>query len=178
MNCIHLHDDGQLYFAEKRIETDPLRYAGFEVRLAKRCTLRSFFRCLTIYPGLVALNPFLETFLVYLAKCPENGCRCDDIDHLALWRTVEIIGHPSPPRMELSVTLAGYRADTRRDIRMYWLENLLDMPLQLGHLNHVVFGDEMASMQFDTVFTLFELIDGICWQLSFHNLPAVCRIAP
>jgi hypothetical protein len=176
MNRVTLDHDGQLYFGDKRIQADPLRYSGSEVRLAPTCTLRSFFRCLALFPALVALNPFLDSFVKYVPQCPEKGCHCEEIDHLVLLRTVEIIGHPAPPRMELSVSLAGFQGETRCDIRMYWLENLLDMPLKLGRLHHVVFGDALNSMQFDTVYTLFELIDGICWQLSFHNLPAVCRL--
>lgn len=176
MNCVNLHADGQLYFGEKRIQGDPLRYSGYEVRLEPTCTLRSFFYCLALHPELVALNPFLDSFLKYLPQCPERECKCEGIDHLVLLRTVEIIGHPAPPRMELSVSLEGFRGETRCDIRIYWLENLLDMPLKLGRLHHVVFGDTLNSMQFDTVYNLFELIDGICWQLSFHNLPATCRL--
>lgn len=176
MNQIVLQADGCLVYGGQVIQANPLRYSGFEVLLDPGCTLRSFFKCLDRYADLSRLNPFLDAFQTYLPKCPESGCLCDDIDRMALSRTVEIIGYPGPPRMELSVSLAGFKGETRRDIRSFWLENLLDMPLALGKLHHVVFGDPMNSMVFDTVFTLFELIDGICWQLSFHNLPAVCRI--
>lgn len=176
MNQIVLLADGCLVYGEQVIEANPLRYSGFEVLLEPDCTLRSFFNCLDRHAELSRLNPFLDAFQAYLPNCPESGCVCDDIDRLALCRTVEIIGHPAPPRMELSVSLAGFLEETRCDIRHFWFENLLDMPLALGKLHHVVFGDPMNTMVFDTVFTLFELIDGICWQLSFHNLPAVCRI--
>lgn len=176
MNQVTLHAGGQLFQGEHLIQGNPLRYSGYEVLVEHGCTLRSFFNCLSRYPALVALNPFLESFLEYAAKCPSSGCTCSDIDRLALSRTVEIIGHPLPPRMELSVSLAGFLGETSCDIRMYWLENLLDVPLVLGCLRHVVFGDSINSMEFETVFTLFELIDGICWQLSFHNLPTECRL--
>ncbi len=176
MNQVTLDTDGRLYFGEDPIPSDALRYLGVEVRLAPSCTLRSFFQCLSFYPGLKGLNPFLDSFYKYVSECPTEGCRCEGVDQLVLSRTVEIIGHPTPPRMELSVSLGGFRGSAPCDIRMFWLENLLDMPLKLGRLKHVVFGDKINSMQFDTVFTLFELIDGICWQLSFHNLPRVCRV--
>lgn len=178
MNQITLQADGRLRFGDQAIEADPLRYLGFEVLLEPMCTLRSFFQSISRHPGLKALNPFLDSFLEYCQQCNPDGCICQEIDHLALWRNVEIIGHPPPARMELSVSLKGFRGPDRCDIRPYWLENLLDMPLKLGRLNHVVFGDTMNTLQFDTVFNLFELIDGICWQLSFHNLPAICRWSP
>ncbi len=178
MNQILLQADGRLFYAGHAIKADPLGYLGFEVRLAPECTLRSFFRCITRHPQLKGLNPFMDSFVQYFGECADGGCTCDSIDHLALWRTVEFIGHPGPARMELSVSLQGFKGSHRQDIRMWWLENLLDMPLQLGRLHHVVFGDLLNSMKFDTVFNLFELIDGICWQLSFHNLPATCRLTP
>mgnify|MGYP001070394922 CR=1 FL=1 len=53
---------------------------------------------------------------------------------------------------------------------------LLDMPLRLGKLRHVIFGDRVDLFEFDTVFNLFELIDGIAWELSFQNLPQTCDI--
>lgn len=178
MNRVILQADGQLSYDDHPIQAGPLRYLGFEVVLAPACTLRSFFQCMARHPGMAALNPFLDSFLEYYQRCPANGCTYAEIDHLALSRTVEIIGYPAPARMELSVSLEGFRGVDRHDILVYGLESLLDIPLKLGCLNHVVFGDQLNTMQFDTVFNLFELIDGICWQLSFHNLPATCRLAP
>ena len=176
MNRVHLQSNGQLYHGEVNIQSDPMRFLGYEVTLASECTLRSVFNCLDHYSVLAALNPFLNSFMQHYRQCPAQGCLCDDIDHLALSRTAEIIGYPPPARMELSVSLEGFRETQKIDIRIYWLENLLDVPFKLGRLNHVVFGDQLNTLQFDTVFNLFELIDGICWQLSFHNMPASCRI--
>ena len=50
------------------------------------------------------------------------------------------------------------------------------MPLRLGKLRHVIFGDLVDSFEFDTFFNLFELIDGIAWDLSFHNRPRACQL--
>ena len=78
--------------------------------------------------------------------------------------------------MQMFVSLEGLSGETVSPIKSYWLENLLDLPLKLGNLKHLVFGDKLDTFNFDTVFNLFELIDGICWELSFHNLPAECRV--
>jgi hypothetical protein len=56
------------------------------------------------------------------------------------------------------------------------LENLLDLPVKLGRLKHVIFGDRVDIFEFDTVYTLFEFIDGIAWELSFHGTPKQCEI--
>jgi hypothetical protein len=50
------------------------------------------------------------------------------------------------------------------------------MPVALGKLRHVIFGDRADRFEFDTVYTLFEFIDGIAWALSFHNAPEQCGI--
>ena len=85
-------------------------------------------------------------------------------------------GYPGNPGMQIYVSFQGRSGRDQGDIKSFWLEHLLDLPLVLGQLKHRVFGDELDSFYFDTAFNLFELIDGICWQLSFHNLPDQCRI--
>ena len=50
------------------------------------------------------------------------------------------------------------------------------MPLRLGLLKHVVFGDRVDVFSFETVYTLFEFIDSIAWELSFHGTPRECKI--
>jgi hypothetical protein len=50
------------------------------------------------------------------------------------------------------------------------------MPLRLGKLKHVVFGDKIDVFEFETVFSLFEFIDGVAWELSFHGAPEACEL--
>ena len=50
------------------------------------------------------------------------------------------------------------------------------MPLKLGMLKHIIFGDKVDVFEFDTVFSLFEFIDGIVWELSFHGTPKECAL--
>ena len=70
----------------------------------------------------------------------------------------------------------GISGNEAVEIRSSRLEGLLDVSLRLGKLKHVVFGDKVDVFEFDTVFTLFELIDGIAWELSFHGTPEACEI--
>jgi hypothetical protein len=53
---------------------------------------------------------------------------------------------------------------------------LLDTKVRLGKLRHVIFGDQVDVFEFDTVFTFFELIEGIGWELGFHGTPRECQI--
>ena len=50
------------------------------------------------------------------------------------------------------------------------------MPVKLGKLKHMVLGDQVDIFEFETVFSLFEFIDGIAWELSFHGIPESCEI--
>jgi hypothetical protein len=176
MNTIALNPDGSLAYRERPVVSEPLPYLGFQVVLAPGCTLRSFFQLLERFPDLAKLNPFCESFIANYKTCPDDGCLNDAVGHLELTRTVEMIGYPGSPSMQLFVNLEGRYDKETCDIKPYWLERLLDLPLRLGRLKHCVFGDQVDTFDFETGFTLFELIDTICWQLSFHNLPEQCRI--
>jgi hypothetical protein len=87
-----------------------------------------------------------------------------------------MIGFPGEPRLEIYNTLCGVRGEKTREIKSLHLESLLDMPLKLGVLKHVVFGDKVDVLEFDTVFSLFEFIEGIIWELSFQGTPKECAI--
>ena len=87
-----------------------------------------------------------------------------------------MIGFPGKPRLEIYHSLYGLQGVNFHEIKDFPLEALLDMPLRLGKLKHVVFGDKVDLFEFDTVFTLFELIDAILWELSFHGTLLACEI--
>ncbi|MEF2146610.1 MAG: hypothetical protein V3573_14285, partial [Desulfovibrionaceae bacterium] len=93
-----------------------------------------------------------------------------------LSRTVEMIGFPGKPRMEIYTTLAGIGPEGRGEIRFIQLEDLLDTPLGLGPLRHVVLGDKVDTFEFETVYSLFEFIEGVTWELGFHGTPMQCKI--
>lgn len=176
MNPVELHPDGGLFYVHSRIQGDPLGFLGFKVVLQDGCRLRSFFRMLERYPVLVQLNPFVPSYLSSFRSCPPSGCRFEEGVRLVLLRQVEMTGFPDDPGMHIFISFAGFRGGESCDIRPFWLDRLLDLPLLLGGLKHRVFGDTMDEFDFDTAFNLFELIDGICWQLGFHNLPETCRV--
>ena len=177
MNAVVLHPDGDLFYGQARLAGDPLPFLGFQIVLDKGCRLRSFFRMLERYPVLARLNPFCPSYVSSFQGCPPNGCRFETDAHLELLRKVDMTGFPGAPGMNIFISFEGFTGGEICDIRPFWLEQLLDLPLHLGGLKHRVFGDAMDEFDFDTAFNLFELIDGICWQLSFHNLPETCRVA-
>jgi hypothetical protein len=87
-----------------------------------------------------------------------------------------MIGFPGQPRLEIYNSFHGVRGDETCEIRSLQIDSLLDMPIKLGRLKHIVFGDKVDIFEFDTVFTLFEFIEGIAWELSFHVAPTECAL--
>ncbi len=176
MNTVTLSANGLLLVEGNEIGARPLMSLNARVQLAEGCTLRSYFRLIERYPIFSDLNAFFSTCMEYYRSCPAGGCHDPSLDYLILTKTIEMIGFPGNPRLEIYHSLYGVQDGTLSEIRMFTLEMLLDAPLKLGKLKHVVFGDKMDMFEFDTVFTLFELIDAIVWELSFHGSLLACNI--
>ena len=176
MNTIVLQPDGQLLDEKGRPIKEALRYLSFRVELQQEATLRSFFRMISRYPVLTELSSFFPSFLEQYRSCPDAGCSGAGYDYLEFSKTIEMIGYPGEPKLEIYHSLKGATAGRTEEIRSSQLDGLLDLPLKLGKLKHIVFGDKVDAFEFETVFNFFELIDGIAWELSFHGRPQVCEL--
>jgi len=171
MNEITLAGNGAIIHKGKVVEKDPLLYLGARVELEENFTLRSYFEILVRYPILVGLNVFFGSYMDQYRKSPPSGSTFDELTCLEFNKTVEMIGFPGKPRLEIYTSLCGMRGGCRIDIRPISIENLLDSPVRLGALKHIIFGDRADIFEFQSVVTLFELLDGIAWDLSFHSTP-------
>lgn len=199
METVRLTRDGRLVGPGDVPVTDPLPALSFAISLEEGCTLRSFFLMLRRYPDLLKLSEFLPAVLADAEKCPVSGCLSDDISLLAVGKTMELIGFPGEPRAELYLWLRGLAApsggavppsldaeqpgvflaglmEANREIRFTPLEILLDTPLFLAGLKHVVLGDVDRSLFCETRFTLFEVVDGLAWELGFRGGSQQCSI--
>ena len=175
MNTISLKRDGTIHYRQRTVDSDVLKYLSYQIGLEERYSLRSFFEMIDKYTLLVKLNSVFPTFIEQYLDCPEQGCDSATIEHLEFVKTVEMIGYPEK-RLEIYCSIRGIRKNDAVEIRSLQLNSLLDLPLRLGKLKHVVFGDRVDIFEFDTVFTLFEFIDGITWDLSFHVIPEQCEL--
>ena len=175
MNAVTLKTDGTLNLNGKTVKTDALDLLSFQVTLEDAYTLRSFFRMLDKYALLGKLNSFFPTYIEQYHHCPEEGCTAGGLDYLEFGKTVEMIGVPDK-RLEIYTSLFGVTDNETAEIKSMQLASLLDVPLKLGKLKHIVFGDRVDIFEFDTVYTLFEFIDGIAWQLGFHATPEQCEL--
>ncbi len=177
MNEITLKNDGFLEHRGKKVESEPLIYLGFEVVLDDDYTLRSCFRMLDRYELLAKLNPFCGPLMEQYSAAPKSGSGLEGIESIEVGKTVEMIGFPGDPKIEIYSTVMGKVGEKAFEIKSFALEDLLDVKLKLGRLKHIMLGDKIDKFEFDTVINLFEFIDGIMWELSFHNVPRECRIA-
>jgi len=176
MNHVTLASDGSIVHNGKTVETGPLVFLSYQVDLEDGYTLRSYFRMLEKYPLLIESNAFYPTFLEKYKEAAESGCAYPGFDCLELGKNVEMIGFPGKPRLEVYTTFVGRQGDEGTEIKSIQIESLLDVPLRLGNLKHVVFGDKVDIFEFETVFSFFEFLDGIAWELSFHGTPKHCEL--
>ncbi len=175
MYVLTLKTDGGIFHKQRAVDSDVLKYLSYQIGLDDRYTLRSFFKMVAKYQLLGRLNSYLPTCIEQYLNCPEQGCDSGLIDHLEFAKTVEMIGFPEK-RLEIYSSIRGIHNGDSLEIRSLQLNSLLDIPLKLGRLKHVVFGDRIDIFEFDTVFTLFEFIDGITWELGFLVTPEQCEL--
>ena len=176
MNIVTLRSDGSVLENRKNLDDDPLEYLGYKLEFTEGVVLRTFFEMIKKYPLLARLNPFLLTYLKHYGSCGEKNCIYPDMDYLELDKTIEMIGFPGKPRLEIYITLHGVKENKKIDLKDIGMDSLLDMPLKLGKLKHVVMGDKVDIFEFETVFTFFEFIDGIVWELSFLGTLTGCPL--
>lgn len=178
MNKITLHPNGEIQHNGQEIAADPLRYLNYEVSLTDGFTIRSYFNMLAHYSIYTRLNEFFHVIRDSFDHCPDSGCVHDDIRQLEFAKTVEMIGFPNEPRLEIYNALKGINGEKRMEIRPIPMTQLVDIPMSLGNLKHVIFGDTVDVFEFETVFSLYEFIDGIAWELSFQTTTDGCTIRP
>jgi hypothetical protein len=171
-----LLSDGSLVRGGRPLESEVLMHLGDQIVLEEDATLRSYFRLFERHPLLERLNAFFPACLEEYRAGPGEGCRTHAFDRLEFGKTVEMIGFPGKPRLEIYHSLYGAVGTEKVEIRQIPLEELLDMPLGLGRLKHIVFGDRVDVLEFDTVFTLFEFIEGIVWELGFQGTLMACEL--
>jgi hypothetical protein len=158
------------------LDRDPLAWLGCRLTLDPGCTLRSFFRCIEAYPDLARLSPFFPSCLQEVARWPARDCTTPRLRYLELIKRVELIGAPGERSLQIYCLFYGAGEEKDRDVKEFTYGEILDQPLRLGPLRHVVFGDSLDSLDFATSYTLFEIVDTMIWHLSFQGAPDKCTL--
>lgn len=155
---------------------DPLSWLSQLVALEQGFTLASFFSMIKFYPIFFQLSPVLEP-LVDMAEAAGSGFpKAEDIDGLVFYKTVAMKGFPGRPGIEIYNTLKGVKGEKILGLKFFQVQSLLEHEVCLGELKHVIFGDSQDVFTCDTHYSLFELIDGVAWEMSFNFNPLQCSI--
>ncbi|MBU1340201.1 MAG: hypothetical protein KKE44_00525 [Proteobacteria bacterium] len=176
MEQIFIHTSGVIEKNSKKIKTSVLKLLGNRIELDENFTLSSFFMMVRRYPDLKNISDILEPLLEIVLKNDGSGGKTKEIQSLLFYKTIEIKAFPGNPDLTFYNSLKGRINSTTKDLKFFHVETLLDHTLTLGKLNHVVFGDKEDIFQYDTFYTLFELVEGIAWELSFNFNPLQCSI--
>jgi hypothetical protein len=176
MNTITITKDGSVICNGEKAEKEILPYLSYRVELEEGFTLRSYFRMIQQYPLLEKLNPFFSSFMQQYGTSDKTDTSEGPVDFLELSKTVEMIGYPGSPRLEVYISFRGIAGKENMEIKFFQIQTLLNVPVKLGNLKHVIFGDKVDIFEFDTFYNFFEFIDGIAWELSFHGAPAKCEL--
>lgn len=155
---------------------DVLAVLGSPFLLSDDYTLGAFFRMLAKNPELQRLGEVFPSLAAEHAGAAAGPPVPGGPEYLEFSKSVELIGFPGTPRVEIYRQLFGMKDGKRMDVRHEQLDALLGLDLRLGRLSHVVFGDRFAEMTFDTSYTLFEFLDAMAWELGFLNAPAACAM--
>ncbi|SIO40872.1 hypothetical protein [Halodesulfovibrio marinisediminis] len=175
MEELNLSPDGTLRQNNSAV-ADIISCLSQRIVLEDGVTLRSFFSLFSAYPDILRLNPFLQGACNDAATCNDSGCTTEDFTHLELYRQLEMTGAPGTPEMNIHTLVRGINNQGRHELRFYRLNNLLDMPFSLGQMRHVLFGDRTSELYCNTTFSLFEVIEGIAWELGFQGGSLTCSL--
>lgn len=151
MDAIRLHSDGTL--------SSEAPFAGLlrmRLELDGDVTLRSFFR-------LLKRNPLARELV------PGLG------DALRLGKRVELTGFPGTPRVDVYLAVEGV-GDELPELRFFRLRDMLDTPLQTGTARHVLLGETATALDAETSFTVFDLLEGMGWELGFQGGSLTCNL--
>ena len=177
MEQLCIHKTGEITLKEAPLKGSVFRVLGNTVILEDGVTLGSIFLMLEKYPDLLKLSDMLESLLEMARNgMAASGFKTEEIESLCFYKTIEIKGFPGEPSLNFYNSLKGIKNSSLIDLKFFHLEALLEHILTLGHLEHVVFGDKEDSFSYRTFYTLFELVEGIGWDLSFNFNPLECSL--
>ncbi|MBU0463631.1 MAG: hypothetical protein KKD21_14365 [Proteobacteria bacterium] len=176
MEKIFLYKNGVIKKKGKKLTISVLKILGNYIEIDESFTLSSFFMMVNQYPDLKNISEILEPLIEIVLKNCSSEFKNKELESLLFYKTIEIEGFPGSPRLNFYTSLKGVSNKKMIDLKFFHLEDLLNHKLKLGKLKHVVFGDKEDVFQYETFYTLFELVEGIAWELSFNFNPLECSI--
>ena len=176
METLRLTPEGKILQKNRPATGDPLSWLTHLVTLDAGVTLASFFTMIRSCPDFIRLSPVLDPLVDMAEAVGGTFPKAEEIDGLVFYKTVAMKGFPGRPGIEIYNSLKGVKADQILGLKFFQVESLLEHNLCLGDLKHVIFGDSQDMFTCDTHYSIFELIDGVAWEMSFNFNPLQCSI--
>jgi len=176
MVSLCLTKEGVILNRDKPVGKNVFSLLSHPITLAPGFTLSSFFAMISRYPELIKLSELLETFLSMATASNDQFAQTGEIEGLIFFKTIAMKGFPGKPSIQIYNSLKGRKGSQTKPLKFFQMESLLAHTLILGELKHIIFGDGQDEFIYETVYSLFELIEGITWELSFNFNPLQCSI--
>ncbi len=176
MEILQLKENGQILKRGKPLTSPVFRHLSDTIVLDNEFRLISFFKVIKLYPELEELSDLLPTLLSMAFQSGEPIIKSEEIDHLKFYKTISMKGFPGEPGIDIYNSLKGINQGKSVGLKFFQMDYLLAHKLVLGNLKHIIFGDTQDTFSYETFYTLFELIEGICWEMSFNFNPKQCVI--
>lgn len=176
MEKICLTKEGTILKKKMPVTSRVLSLLSHPIDLGPGFTLSSFFAMIRQYPELIQLSELLDTFLAMEDKAGKGFPRTLEIEGLVFYKTIAMRGFPGKPGIQIYNSLKGVKEGLFKPLKFFQMESLLEHELRLGELKHIIFGDGQDMFAYETFYSLFELIEGIVWEMSFSFNPKQCSI--
>jgi len=171
-----LTKEGGIMKRGKPISGSPLGVLSHLIELEEGFTLSSFFAMIKNNEILIQLSELLEPLLDMAGGRVDGFSKALEIEHLVFYKTIAMKGFPGKPGLEIYNSLKGVKGAEILGLKFFQMESLLEHKLYLGELRHIIFGDSQDMFTYDTHYSLYELIEGVSWELSFNFNPLQCSI--
>jgi hypothetical protein len=158
-------------------EMDVLAYLMEPVELAKGFTVRDYFKVVQKYKMLQLLDHYFEPYLEELKKCPAKGCAAPDMKSIEVHKYVTV-NFEKDAYVVLDVSGIAKKKDEHGNIHygvdFMPLSKMLDLPITFGKMGiHSISMDKKKEFnyKYPTSYTLWDLIRGFIWEISFYGVP-------
>ncbi len=176
MEKLMLTTEGKIMKRGKPLSRSALGVLSHLVELEQDFTLSSFFSMIRNNEILIQLSELLEPLLDMADGTVDGYPKTREIEYLVFYKTIAMKGFPGKPGIEIYNSLKGVKGDEILGLKFFQMESLLGHQLCLGELKHIIFGDSQDMFTYDTHYSLYELREGVSWELSFNFNPLQCSI--
>lgn len=181
MFILTLQRDGKIIHKERKkavsTKGEILAYLGYIVELEKGFTIRDLFKVITKYKALQLIDNYFFAFLKEVKKCPKSGCKDKDMAAIAFQKICSTDFGENHTYIDIHAATKKPDKDgqTRYAVDFMPLSKMLDLPIIFDPIlicSMAKNAKEEYRYEHPTDYTLWELVHGFIWELSFYGVPA------